>query len=313
MSFDRVQMGSLAASLAQQGVFIGTSSWKYAGWLGQLYTNDRYVWHGKFSEARFERQCLAEYAEVFKTVCVDASYYKFPDQRFLDQLVPQVPPDFQFAFKVTDQITVKHFPNLARFGLRAGKANENFLDAELFDSAFLGPCRAIQKNVGLLIFEFSRFYPADFARGRDFVEAVDQFLLRLPQGWRYGIEIRNRAFLHPDYFAMLARHGVAHVYNSWQDMPPIEEQFALPGSRTVADFFGARLLLKPGRKYDEAVKLFSPYDRLKAPYPEGQAAGAALIKEARNHQGAVKGFIYVNNRFEGNALQTIAGMIERAG
>ncbi len=312
MLFDRNQFSSAAASLAKQGVFIGTSSWKYPGWRGQLYTDDRYVWRGRFSEARFEKLCMSEYAEVFKTVCVDAAYYKFPDERFLEQLMPQVPPDFLFAFKVTDQITIKQFPNLPRFGFRAGKANDHFLDAQLFESAFLGPCRPFQQNIGLLIFEFSHFSPQEFARGRDFVAALDQFLARLPEGWRYGVELRTRSFLHPEYFAVLARHGAAHIYNSWQAMPPVDEQLALPGSRTSPDFFGARLLLRPGRKYEEAVKLFRPYDSIKDPYPEGQVAGARLVQEARRQGERAKGFIYVNNRFEGNALQTIAGILERA-
>jgi hypothetical protein len=106
---------------------------------------------------------------------------------------------------------------------------------------------------------------------------------------------------------------VAHVFNSWQGMPPLDEQLALPGSRTSPAFFGARLLLRPGRKYEEAVKLFSPYDRIKDAYPEGRAAGTRLIHGARNQGGAAKGFIYVNNRLEGNALETIAAMVEQAG
>jgi uncharacterized protein YecE (DUF72 family) len=313
MPFDRDKMKGAAAALAGGGVFIGTSSWKYPGWRGQLYDQNRYVWHGKFSKARFERLCLEEYAAVFKTVCVDAAYYKFPDRRFLEQLVSQVPADFLFALKVTDRITVKRFGNLPRFGLRAGTANEDFLNAGLFESAFLGPCGEFQTNIGLLIFEFSRFSPREFERGREFVQALDQFLGKLPPDWRYGVEIRNRTFLHPDYFAVLARHGVAHVFNSWLGMPPLDEQLALPGSRTSPEFFGARLLLKPGRKYEEAVKLFTPYDRIKDPYPEGRAAAARLIEEARNRGGATKGFIYVNNRFEGNALQTIAAIVEQAG
>jgi uncharacterized protein YecE (DUF72 family) len=311
MAFDRDKMKAAAAALAGEGVFIGTSSWKYSGWEGQLYDRDRYVWHGKFSVARFERLCLAEYAQVFKTVCVDAAYYKFPDGRFLEQLVAQVPADFQFALKVTDQITLKSFANLPRFGRRAGTANADFLDAGLFESAFLGPCREFRANIGLLIFEFSHFSPREFERGRDFVAALDQFLGHLPRGWRYGVEIRNRLFLHADYFAALARHGAAHVFNGWQGMPPLDEQLGLSGSRTSPDFFGARLLLRPGRKYEEAVRLFSPYDRIKDPYPEGRAAGARLIQAARSKGGATKGFIYVNNRFEGNALQTIAAIAEQ--
>jgi uncharacterized protein YecE (DUF72 family) len=313
MSFDPDLMRAAAARLAQEGVFIGTSSWKYPGWLGQLYTKDPYVWHGRFSEARFERQCLAEYAQVFKTVCVDAAYYKFPDHAFLESLVSQVPPDFLFALKVTDRITIKRYPNLPRFGRNAGTTNEDFLNAGLFASAFLGPCQPFQANVGVLIFEFSHFSPREFERGREFVEALDEFLGKLPRGWRYGIEIRNRTFLHPDYFAMLARHRAAHVFSSWQDMLPVNEQLALPGSRTSPDFFAARLLLKPGRKYEEAVKLFSPYDQIKDPYLEGRAAGASLIQAARSGNAATKGFIYVNNRFEGNALTTIAAMVEQAG
>jgi len=312
MPFDRERIKAQAGVLAAQGALIGTSSWKYPGWRGQLYSDDRYIYRGNFSEARLQRYCLAEYAEVFKTVCVDAAYYNFPTRQYLDQLVSQVPADFLFAFKVTDQITIKNFPNLPRFGPSAGKPNPDFLDATRFSADFLGPCEPVQSNVGLLIFEFSKFFPDDFARGRDFVEALDGFLAKLPRGWRFGVEIRNRTFLQAEYFSTLARHGVAHIYNSWQEMPPIEEQRALPASRTSPEFFGARLLLKPGRKYEEAVKQFSPYDRVKEEYPEGRAAGASLIREARRGGPRAKGFIYVNNRFEGNALETIAAMVERA-
>src|SRR5437667_4638891 len=153
--FDRATLKLRAAALAEQGVFLGTSSWKYAGWRGMLYDEARYVWRGKFAETRFERQCLAEYAEVFQTVCVDAAYYKFPDQRYLEGMMSQVPSHFLFAFKVTDEITVKKFTNLPRFGLRAGQPNENFLNADLFGSAFIGPCQPFKQNIGLLMFEFS--------------------------------------------------------------------------------------------------------------------------------------------------------------
>jgi hypothetical protein len=72
MSFDRQALADQAASLAAQGVYVGTSSWKYQGWCGMLYDRAPYEWRGKFAESRFKRECLAEYAEVFKTVCVDA-------------------------------------------------------------------------------------------------------------------------------------------------------------------------------------------------------------------------------------------------
>jgi len=72
-------------------VFIGTSSWKYEGWFGQLYTPARYEYRGKVAKTRFERDCLAEYAEVFKTVSVDAAYYDFPRRENLHKLADAVP------------------------------------------------------------------------------------------------------------------------------------------------------------------------------------------------------------------------------
>src|SRR5437764_11723868 len=200
MPFDRERMKVTAAELAAKGVFIGTSSWKYDGWFGQLYTPARYEYRGKVAKTRFERGCLDEYAEVFKTVCVDAAYYTFPSPRYLEGMAAQVPSDFQFAFKVTDEITVKQFPNLDRFGDRAGKPNANFLNAELFASSFLAPCESIRSNIGLVIFQFSRFWPGDYDRGRDFLADLDTFLGELPKGCAYALEVRNEHWLLEEYF-----------------------------------------------------------------------------------------------------------------
>jgi uncharacterized protein YecE (DUF72 family) len=42
---------------------------------------------------------------VFKTVCVGAAFFTFPSEKYLEGLVARVPSDFQFGFKVTDEIT----------------------------------------------------------------------------------------------------------------------------------------------------------------------------------------------------------------
>ena len=83
MTFVRQELAEEAVSLAAQGLYVGTSSWKYPGWSGILYDRARYEYRGKFAMTRFNRECLAEYAEVFKTVCVDAAYYTFPSQQYL--------------------------------------------------------------------------------------------------------------------------------------------------------------------------------------------------------------------------------------
>jgi uncharacterized protein YecE (DUF72 family) len=297
------------ADLAVQGVFVGTSSWKYAGWCGMLYDAARYEWRGKFTLSRFNRNCIAEYSEVFKTVCVDAAYYSYPRRQQLEEMASRVPEDFLFAFKVTDAITLKRFPGLERFGAEAGKPNPSFLNPDLFATGFLQPCASIRPNVGLLMFEFSRFRPVDYQHGRDFIADLDRFLGAIPGDWPYGVEIRNRAWLQPEYFDCLARHRVTHVLNSWEAMPPVSEQMAIPGSRTNPELTAARFLLKPGRRYEDAVKIFEPYDQIKEEYAEARAAGKTLINEGKAAGPKRRTFVFINNRLEGNALRTIASMV----
>ena len=122
--------------------------------------------------------------------------------------------------------------------------------------------------------------------------------------------MRNRNWLKPEYFECLARRQVTHVFNSWEAMPSVGEQMALPGSRTNPDLIAARFLLKPGRKYEQAVKALEPYDSIKEENPEARAAGRALIAEGQVAGPKRRTFVFVNNRLEGNAISTIAAMLE---
>ena len=303
---EREQLAQQVSDFAARNIFIGTSSWKYEGWLGQLYTPERYSYRGKVAKSRFEAGCLEEYAETFRTVCVDAGFYRFPNERYIEKLSAQVPEGFRLAFKVTDEITLKNFPHQARHGERAGKLNRNFLNSDLFTKAFLTPLSSHRQKIGVLMFEFGHLNKRDFERGRDFVSELDRFLGELPKGWQYGVEIRNREFLRAEYFEVLHRHGVSHVFNSWTGMPPVDEQIVLDGSFTT-DFFTARFLLRPGRKYEEAVKSFAPYESIQDTYPEGREAIRKLSARITKRPS----YLFVNNRFEGNALGTIAGAIRR--
>lgn len=311
-TFPVAMLRTVAAALAERNVFIGTSSWKYPGWTGLLYDEQRYLYHGKFAESRFQRDCLEEYAQVFRTVCVDAGYYKFPSPEYVAGLCAQVPEHFRFVFKVTDEITARTFPKLDRHGDKGGKPNPHFLDVELFRAAFLAAFERHRAKAGLFIFEFSHFHPRDFERGRDFLEMLDAFLSQLPPGWQYGVEVRNKSLLRPEYFAVLRRHRVAHVLNNWTRMPPVAEQWQLPEVRTAGDFTAARFLLRPGRTFEQGVEKFSPYNAVKEPYEKARAAAAAIIEhvvENMNPQSSRPSFLFINNRLEGNALFTFLAVI----
>src|SRR5213076_2220057 len=142
------------------------------------------------------------------------------------------------------------------------------------------------------------------ARWADDLEGL---LRQLPRDFRYGVELRNRELLTDAYGAVLARHGVAHVFNSWTEMPTIGEQLELPWT-FPAPFTVARALLRPGRRYADAVKLFEPYDRIRDPQPELRQDLLRLVAEALRRR--IEALILVNNRLEGNAPGTIRALVD---
>jgi uncharacterized protein YecE (DUF72 family) len=295
---------------ADQGVYLGGSSWKYRGWLGQIFSAKRYETRGKLSQAKFDKTCLAEYAEIFPFVGGDFSFYSFYGDKFWAQLFSQVPPTFTFGLKVPERVTAPSFPNHARYGAVAGQINPDFLNADLFASQFVERLVPYGKNVAYAVFEFPRFHKFDDQSRSQFLERLDGFLGKLPSTIRYGVEIRSKKLLGEDYFAILKRHNIAHCFNSWTRMPSVGEQLNLTDPFT-ADFAVSRLLLRPGRTYEQAVKAFQPYDGVKDPFPEGYADAARLVREAKRKSPRRAVYLAVNNRFDGSAPHAISEIVSR--
>jgi uncharacterized protein YecE (DUF72 family) len=305
--FDREGLRTRLRELAARGIYIGGSSWKYEGWLDQIYTRSRYLTRGRFSKKLFEDTCLEEYASVFPAVCGDFAFYQFPPEQMWAKLFRQTPDTFRWGLKVPEQITVPLWPVHPRYGALAGLANPTFLDPALFQQAFVRALEPYRAKVGVLIFEFGTFARKCFETAADFVEVLDPFLSVLPAGWRYAVEIRNGEFLERRYFDCLRAHNVAHVYTAWTRMPGIQEQLAIPESHT-ADFIVARALLRTGRPYEDAVRMFSPYDRVQE-VNEPVRRGLREIVDVAMVDG-LPAFIFVNNRLEGNSPGTIISITE---
>ena len=302
-AFDKAALAGRLRSLTAQNIWIGTSSWKYPGWLDQIYSRDRYTTRGKFSQKRFEAECLAEYAATFPIVCGDFSFYQFPTPEFWQHLFSTAPAGLRFALKVPEEVTVETFPRHARYGPRAGMKNESFLNAAALAAGFLEPLEPCRDRIATLIFEFG----SRSTLPREFVARLGPFLDALPPSFRYSVEVRNRTFLNPSYFDCLAERNVAHVFNAWTKMPPLAEHITMPGAFT-ADFTVVRALLREGRPYEQAVEQLSPYDQVRDENPEGREAMRALIRRMREERRAA--LIFVNNRFEGNAPTTIQAIAQ---
>jgi uncharacterized protein YecE (DUF72 family) len=295
-------------ALAEQGVYLGTSSWKYEGWLGTIYRPERYATRGKFSQKKFEAECLAEYAETFPVVCGDFAFYQFPTPDYWKRLFQGTPGSLLFGFKVPEDITVVRWPGHARYGTRAGKDNPHFLDAGLFRTLFAARLEPYIERVATLIFEFGTFAKSTFPDTAAFLARLDPFLDALPGGFRYAVEIRNPEYLGPDYFAVLSRHNVAHVLNAWTRMPELATQMEKPGVFS-ADVTVVRALLSHGRTYENAVQSLEPYQMVQEPNPPARDAMARIADQSRQRKKPA--FLFVNNRLEGHAPTTIEAVADQ--
>ncbi len=292
--------------LAAQHIWIGTSSWKYDGWLGQIYNPERYMVRGKFSKRKFETECLAEYAEVFPAVCGDFTFYRYPTLQTWKNLFAGAPESLRFVFKAPEEVTVETFPKHPRYGARGGAHNGGYLDADFFTAEFLAPLESYRDRLGPIVFEFgARSKPA-----AEFVDDLSGFLAALPREFRYAVEIRNADYFHHRYFECLRANQVAHVFNAWTRTPPLEEQVDVDDAFTT-DLVVSRALLRHHRVYADAVDRFMPYDKIREKDPGTRDALRHLIQRAKKDRRAA--FIFVNNRLEGNAPETIRAVIADQG
>jgi uncharacterized protein YecE (DUF72 family) len=294
-------------TLADRGVYFGTSSWKYPGWLGSIYRPERYATRGKFSKKKFDAECLTEYARTFPTVCGDFAFYQFPTAEYWSRLFAAVPKDFVFGLKVPEDIAVSTWPQHARYGPRAGSENGHFLDAKAFDRFFAKRLDPHRDQVGPLIFEFGTFNESTFPTPSDFMARLDPFLAALPAGYRYSVEIRNSEYLSPAYFDLLASRNVAHVLSAWTRMPSLADQVQLPGVFT-ADFTVTRALLAKGCVYEQAVKAFELYQFVQERNVAAREAMARIAEQAIHRKKPA--FLFVNNRLEGHAPTTIEAVVD---
>ena len=227
-AFDRDRLRDRLSALAARGIFIGGSSWKYEGWLGQIYSRSRYQVRGRFSKKLFEETCLSEYATVFPGGLRRFFLLSIPGRCVLGEAVPPDSGDVPLGLQSPG---ADHGARMAGASAlrRAGGPGQSrrFSMSTLLEQAFLRALEPYRKQVGVLIFEFGALRHG--AAGANSSRRSMRFFARLPAGWKFAVEIRNAEFLRPDYFACLRAHGVTHVYNAWTRMPEIARADCDPG------------------------------------------------------------------------------------
>jgi uncharacterized protein YecE (DUF72 family) len=177
----------------------GTSGWSYAHWKGPFYPS-----------ALPSDQMLEYYAQHFRSVEINSSFYRLPEKKTLQHWYDSTPDDFLFTAKASRYIT--HMKKL--------KAPLQSVPA------FLNRISLLKDKLGPVLFQLPPRWRFNSVRFAGFLDSLDD-------RFRYAFEFRDHSWLNGEAFELLARHNAAFcIYEL--------EGFSTPELST-ADFIYVRL------------------------------------------------------------------------
>ncbi len=157
--------------------YVGTSGWSYKEWKGTFYPSDLPA-----------NRMLRHYAERFPSVEVNNTFYRMPSERVLLQWAEEAPAEFKFVLKASRRIT--HINRLS--------GSDDSLEYFLRMATGLGERR------GPTLFQLPPTLKKDLPR-------LQEFLARIPKGWRSAMEFRHPSWFGDDVYETLRLRDVALV------------------------------------------------------------------------------------------------------
>ncbi|VTU26852.1 DUF72 domain-containing protein [Variovorax sp. RA8] len=288
---------------------MGTSSWFFPGWAGM-------VWEGDYEQSVLSKHGLAAYAQhpLFRTVSLDRSFYRPLSASQYAAYAAAVPQDFRFIVKA---------PGLLADALvrdedgRGMQPNPAFLDPVLAVQEFVQPALdGLGAKLGVLVFQLSPIpapmradLPALLQRLRRMLEALPSLRPAAPDGV-IAIELRNPELLTPALADVLREGGATYCLGLHPKMPPIAAQLPLlralwPGP-LVCRWNLNRLHGAYG--YEEAKKLYEPFDKLADPDPGTRETLARVI--AGTTGAGHPAYVAINNKAEGSAPLSVLALAQ---
>jgi uncharacterized protein YecE (DUF72 family) len=299
-------------------IFLGMASDRYAGWIGQIYTEERY--EGRISrrtkkirgksylEKTLPVESVQEYFGHFPLLEIDYTFYSplldkdgKPTQTFytLKRYRQYMGQNDRVILKVPQAISARKIH-------RGGRYDENstYLNAELFIKQFYEPAIEILGKIFRgMIFEQEYQRKNERVPVKKLAEDLDGFFEAIPEDTRYHIELRTEAYLSPPVFKVLGRHGVGQVLSHWTWLPALKKQLMKAEDRVFnsGNQRLIRLMTPIGMRYEDAYAKAHPFDK-----PIDGMLQPGMVDETADfmRQAAEKGVftnIIINNRAGGNA------------
>jgi uncharacterized protein YecE (DUF72 family) len=248
-------------------LFLGTSSWSSADWVGPFYPAN--LKPGQFIQA---------YARCFRAVEIDTTYYSIPSRSMVTGWREKTPPGFIFAAKVPGVIT-----------------HEKVLrDCQSEFTSFLSNIELLGDRLGPLLLQFPYFNKNAFTSREPFEKLLVAFLKTLPKDFQFALEIRNKNWISWDFLELLREHSVAFALVAQAWMPRIDT-LAKALDLITADFCYARFI--GDRKGIESKT--KKWDRVIEDKTDEMKVWVAELKKITSK--GIKTYAFFNNHYAGFA------------
>ena len=202
--------------------FLGTASDRYAGWIGQIYTKERYegriarrtkkVGGKSFVEETLPVESVEEYFEHFAVLELDYTFYSpLLDKKGEPTRIFHVLKRYREHMKEGDRVIVK-VPQIisAQKFWRGGQYidNDAYLSPDVFRTQFYEPVTNMLGSVLQgMIFEQEYQRKKDRVPIKEVSGDLDRFFESIPEDARYHIELRTESYLSAPIFRVLEGHG----------------------------------------------------------------------------------------------------------
>ena len=177
---------------------VGTSSWSSTDWCGAFYP-----------ESIEPEQMISVYAKQLSTVEIDSTWYRMPSTAAVDSWRSRTPPGFIFSAKVPRIIS-----------------HDKYLEGCEEDlNQFVRIMSRLGEKLGPMILQLPYVAkgkdPEEYATGADFLARLRLFAGYLPDGFRWGIEIRNPRWVCPELLDLLQSRKISLVFIDYYTMEPL--------------------------------------------------------------------------------------------
>ena len=299
-------------------ILLGTASDRYAGWIGQIYTKERYeggisrrtktVGGKSFVEKTMPVESVEEYFEHFPVLEIDYTFYSaLLDEDGKPTRTFHVLKRYRQYMKANDRMILKVPQAISAQKIhRGGKyvENETYLNPDIFIQQFYEPAIEILGPIfNGMIFEQEYQRKQDRVPVKKMAEDLNRFFEAIPVDNRYHIELRTEAYLSFPVLKVLEKHGVGQVLSHWTWLPSLRKQLTKAGNRVFNSGRQRiiRLMTPMGMRYKDAYAKAHPFDKLVGGMlqPEMVFEAASFMKEAT--ENGIETSILINNRAGGNA------------